>query len=229
MKKKRKAGKSSIWKPKAKTIYRKKTQLINQSTNYQHTSTIQPSDTKATSRVSWHLANHLPWFARTPPWQRGAWKSTRSGYPSWPCAKKSVCHIQAHVTPTVGWLQRLQHVTTFQFWCPKKQMDQKMIRFYGLQAYSLGNLLLLIEELICSKPPLAHPKSSKQFHLHQRLLVGHINPVIYGDPLSAHAWSPVRWSICIPGQLIDTLVVTNLILVGEIELGKTLDLTVAIG
>ena len=147
----------------AKTIYRKKTQLINQSTNYQHTSTIQPSDTKATSRVSWHLANHLPWFARTPPWQRGAWKSTRSGYPSWPCAKKSVCHIQAHVTPTVGWLQRLQHVTTFQFWCPKKQMDQKMIRFYGLQAYSLGNLLLLIEELICSKPPLAHQRVPNSF------------------------------------------------------------------
>lgn len=32
-----------------------------------------------------------------------------------------------------------------------------------------------------------------------------------------------------PRQLIDTLIVTNLILVGEIELGKTLDLTVAIG
>ena len=64
----------------------------------------------------------------------------------------SPCHSNS------SWLQRLQHVTTFQFWCPKKQMDQKMIRFYGLQAYSLGNLLLLIEELICSKPPLAATK-----------------------------------------------------------------------
>ena len=129
MAKKSKAGLSSIWKPKQRQFTERKR---NQSTNYQHTSTIQPSDTKETTRVSWHLANHLPWFARTPPWQRGAWKSTGSGYPSWPRAKKSVCHIQAHVTPTVGWLQRLQHVTTFQFWCPKKQMDQKMIRFLRL-------------------------------------------------------------------------------------------------
>ena len=122
MAKKSKAGLSSIWKPKQRQFTERKR---NQSTNYQHTSTIQPSDTKETTRVSWHLANHLPWFARTPPWQRGAWKSTGSGYPSWPRAKKSVCHIQAHVTPTVGWLQRLQHVTTFQFDVQKNNWIKK--------------------------------------------------------------------------------------------------------
>lgn len=144
----------------AKTIYRKKTQPINQLSTYINHPTIRHQGDHqgllASGKSSSVICKDSTVAKRCLEkyWFRLSLMTLRQKV----CLPHpSPCHSNSRLVTAVTTCYNVSILMS------KKTNGSKMIRFYGLQAYSLGNLLLLIEELICSKPPLAHQRVPNSF------------------------------------------------------------------